>query len=297
MSELYKISLVTQKDTAQKIVKLLDQETCSSDLPMETSAVGYYELPNQDWGVEAYFSQSPDTEKFRDYLQSHLHSRILPKLNLSPVANLDWVTHVQKSLSPVRCGRFVCYGSYDRNNVFINRFGIEINAGQAFGTSHHGTTRGCLKAIDSLAKKYSFKRILDIGTGTGILAIAVSKAWLAQAIVATDLDPLAVEVAKQNCHLNSLFSRIPVLQASGLKHPVIEQTRPFDLIMANILAGPLKRMACKVSKHLRSGGVVILSGILDSQSRRLEAHYRSYGFTLETRIRLEGWTTLILSKS
>ncbi len=297
MSDTYKLSLETEEDLAQKIFQLLDPEISPAKLPFESAAIGYFELLNHEWCVEVYFSGYPDIEQFRSYLQSQLNLATLPKLKLAPVANLDWVSHAQKFLSPVRCGRFVCYGSHDRGSVFINRFAIQINAGQAFGTSHHGTTQGCLNAIDRLAKRYAFKRIVDIGTGTGILAIAASKCWPGITIIATELDPLAVAIAKQNCALNSLRNRILVLQANGLKHPEIQNTEPYHLILANILAGPLKRMAGDISKHLKPGGVAILSGILDSQSSQLEARYRLQGLTLETRICLEGWTTLIMTKS
>ena len=295
MSENYRISLQAEKYTTQKIVDLLDQETSLPDCPVASTAVAFFELPDQNWGLECYVAELPELDQIRNYLLTHIKIDRELQLEIAPVANTDWVAHVQDTMPPVRCGRFVCFGSHDREKIAASRYSIEINAGQAFGTSHHGTTQGCLKAIDRLARKRSFERVLDIGTGTGILAVAASRSWPRATITATELDPVAAKIAARNSRLNRVANSMSVVQANGLSCPYVRQ-RSYDLILANILAAPLKRMGSDIARRLTPGGMAVLSGIVETQFRRLEAHYRQYGFTLETRVCLEGWITLIMSR-
>ena len=195
---------------------------------------------------------------------------------------------------PVRAGRFLVHGRHDRGNVPAGRFTLEIDAGLAFGTAHHATTRGCLIALDRLAKQEHPRSLLDIGTGTGILAIAAARALNAN-VVASDMDPIAVDVAADNARMNGVQSRVSVFEAKGLAHPALRRAKA-DLLFANILLRPLLDLAPAFSRALRPGGLCVLSGLLDRQARQVESRFRSLGFSLDSRILLDGWTTLLLRR-
>jgi ribosomal protein L11 methyltransferase len=194
----------------------------------------------------------------------------------------------------VRAGRFLMHGRHDRGKVTAGRFTFEIDAGLAFGTAHHATTRGCLIALDRLLKRGRPRRVLDIGTGTGILAIAAARA-LGGPVLASDMDPVAVAVAAENASRNGVQSRVLVLKAEGLAHPALRRAKA-DLLFANLLLRPLLKLAPAFARTLRPGGVCVLSGIIERQARQVEARFRALGFRLDSRILLGGWTTLLLRR-
>lgn len=216
-------------------------------------------------------------------------------LSFEHLAAKDWVGASLAGLTPVAAGRFTVHGAHDRSAVAVNRIGIEIEAALAFGTGHHGTTRGCLLALDGILKSPvrhgGDRRILDLGTGSGVLAIAAARA-LRRRVLATDIDPAAVHVARANARLNRVGSLIEIVQANGVTAPSVRQTAPFDLIFANILLGPLRRLAAPVKNLTAPGGRVVLSGLLSAQANAALAAYRP--LALERRIDLDGWTTLVL---
>ena len=197
-------------------------------------------------------------------------------------------------LAPVTAGRFVVYGAHDRARIPFNRIGIEIEAALAFGTGHHGTTRGCLLALDSLCKSRggnTARRILDLGTGSGVLAIAAARA-LRQRVLATDVDGSAVDAARTNACFNHAGSFVEVIKADGVTAREIRGRAPYDLVFANILLRPLQRLATPLIQLTAPSGRVVLSGLLASQANAAIAAYR--GLALERRIDLDGWTTLVL---
>ncbi len=213
---------------------------------------------------------------------------------MARVEDRDWVAQVRAELTPVAAGRFVVFGSHDRDRLPANRIGLEIEAAQAFGTGHHATTQGCLTALDRLARRgLVARRVADIGGGTGVLAMAAAALWPAAAI-AGDIDPLATATARANVAANGLSRRVACVTAAGLRHPRLHAGAPYDLVFANILAGPLRRLAPQLAAHQPRGGVAILSGILARQAAGVAAVYRAWGYLPQDAVRIGDWTTLVL---
>jgi ribosomal protein L11 methyltransferase len=217
-------------------------------------------------------------------------------LAFETVAARDWVAASLAGLSPVTAGRFIVHGAHDRARVPPNRIGIEIEAALAFGTGHHGTTRGCLMALDALAKRRRGLRILDVGTGSGVLAIAAAK-LLRAPIVASDIDPRAVEAARGNARTNRVAPLITTLRAAGTQARAIATRGPYDLIFANILLGPLLHLAVPLVRLSAPGARMVLSGLLPVQANAVLAVARGQAFALERRIVLDGWVTLVLRRN
>lgn len=217
------------------------------------------------------------------------------KIDSEDVPDIDWVTHSLEGLKPVRASRFVVHGSHDRVKRRIGDIAIEIDAGLAFGTGHHGTTSGCLEMIDRVVRQRRPRNALDLGTGSAVLAIALAK--LARTpVLATDIDPVATRVATANVRLNQVTALVETATATGFHHPVFARRAPFDLIVANILARPLMRLAPEMAGHLAPGGLLILSGILDRQRDAVIAAYVGQRFRhVRTFWRL-GWVTLHLKR-
>ena len=241
--------------------------------------------------MEAYFAERPDL----DALAALAGSRAATNFELQEIGEENWVALVQRGLHPVSAGRFLVHGSHDRSQGVGRRYAIEIDAGRAFGTAHHGTTRGCLLAIDRIAKRSQWRRVLDLGTGSGVLAIAAAKASTAH-VLASDIDAVAVAVARENIRQNGGLRAIRTTVAAGVDRAEIRSAAPFDLVVANILAGPLIRLAPRLVTLAASGGHIVLSGLLDTQAREVSATYLRLGLAFETRLSLEGWTTLILRR-
>ena len=209
------------------------------------------------------------------------------------LADEDWVTRSLTALAPVRAGGFVVHGSHDRGVARPGEAAVEIDAARAFGTGHHGTTAGCLVALDRLLKRGTPQRTLDLGTGSGVLAIALARRTR-RPVLATDIDPVAVAIARDNAQLNGVRSLVAVRTATGLGHAAIRAGAPYDLIVANILAGPLRAMAPAIARHLAPGGRVVLSGLLAHQRPGVLAAYRHQGLRHEWTVRRGDWATLTL---
>ena len=210
------------------------------------------------------------------------------------LADEDWVTRSLTALAPVRAGGFVVHGSHDRGVARTGETAVEIDAARAFGTGHHGTTAGCLVALDRLLRRGTPRRVLDLGTGSGVLAIAVARRARVP-VLATDIDPVAVAIARDNARLNGVGSLVRATVARGLAHRSIRAGAPYDLIVANILAGPLRAMAPAIARHLAPGGRVVLSGLLEHQRAGVVAACRAQGLRLEATLLRERWATLTLA--
>jgi ribosomal protein L11 methyltransferase len=240
------------------------------------------------WRIDAY----PTTDEEAAGLADHL-ARYDLRVAKETLADADWLAMALSGLPPVRAGRFFIFGVHDRGRVPPNAVNLRIEAGAAFGTGHHGTTVGCLIAYDRLLKATRYPRVLDVGTGTGVLAIAADRTGSA-VTVGTDIDPVSVRIARENAQVNHAASRF--VCANGLGNALVRAHAPYDLVFANILARPLVGLAQDIRGALRPGGTVILSGLLRSQARMVLAAYRSRGFRLERRIGRDAWATLVLRR-
>ncbi|MCZ7658007.1 MAG: 50S ribosomal protein L11 methyltransferase [Xanthobacteraceae bacterium] len=268
-------------------------DAIAEGFPAGEVAVAAFETAGGGWSMEAYFSDPPDEPVLRALVAGIAGARAGAALVFAEVAAEDWVARSLAGLAPVVAGRFVVHGAHDRARIRPNQQGIEIEAALAFGTGHHGTTRGCLLALDRLAKRRGFRRVLDVGTGTGVLAIGAYRAFR-RPVLASDIDGRAVEIARANARLNR--AAVAVVHAGGLGVRRIRAGAPFDLVFANILLGPLTRLARPLRGLLAPGARVVLSGLLTAHAAAALAAYRSQGLALEDRITLEGWTTLILRR-
>lgn len=236
------------------------------------------------------FDDVPDEAALRGFIQDRVPDA--PALTYGPLPEEDWVAKSLEGLQPITAGRFVVHGSHDAEKIPAGKIPLLIEAGQAFGTGHHGTTEGCLTALSIIANDERPTRILDLGTGTGILAIGAAKLWRTP-IWATDIDRDSVAVAKENAALNGAAPHIRCLTAAGLNHPDIRRAGPFDLIVANILAGPLRRLAPEIAGALAPGGLLVLSGILQDQANRVDATYRALHIHSHLRMAFGEWVTLV----
>lgn len=245
------------------------------------------------WRVEVFFDEVASGRDLAAEL-TPLLAGPPPQFTAELVPDLNWVAISQAALPPVHAGRFTIHGSHDRGRVARGPNTILIDAGEAFGTAHHATTLGCLLAIDRLTRSRSFGSVLDLGCGSGVLAIATAKAMPGARIMAADMDPQSVKVATGNARLNGVTRHIGLVTAAGVANPRLRRAAPFDLLIANILAGPLIRLAPALARSVKAGGTLVLSGILIPQAAEVIATYRSHGFTLQRHDRLTGWSTLTL---
>jgi ribosomal protein L11 methyltransferase len=274
--------------TAKNVVDLLTESFFEGQ-----AAIAAFERPDGIWDVTVHFAEEPDQASIRDLVGLAAGDDVAQAIAFDTVEAKDWVKATLEDLVPVPAGRFVVHGQHDRARVPRNKLGIEIEAALAFGTGHHGTTRGCLLLLDHVLKKYYPRRVLDLGTGTGVLAIAAAKA-LHRAVLASDIDPASVRVARDNARLNGTGDWVQVIQATGFEAPQFAQRGPFDLVLANILANPLRQLAGPMARHLAPSALVILSGLLTPQAAGVVAAYRARGLVPLRHLRIDGWSSLLL---
>jgi len=257
------------------------------------AAIAAFEGPGGRWDVTVHFAVAPDQALVRQLVANAAGEEAAKTIVFDTVEAKDWVKATLEDLVPVPAGRFVVHGHHDRARVPSNKIGIEIEAALAFGTGHHGTTRGCLLLLDHVLKAYRPRRVLDLGTGTGVLAIAAAKA-LQENVLASDIDPLSVRVAQENARLNEAGHLVQAIPATGFSAPQFAQAGPFDLVLANILANPLRQLATPMARHLAPSALVILSGLLTPQAASVISGYRARGLVPVRHLRIEGWSSLLL---
>lgn len=252
--------------------------------------------PEGGWRLDAYYRATPALASIVTAARSVLPSLSQADLVLTPVPDENWVAVSQAALPPVAAGPFLVHGSHDRAVARGKRYAIEIEAGEAFGTAHHASTRGCLLAFDRLARRHSFRHVLDLGCGSGVLAIAAAKRCRAGTVIATDIDAIAIEVARDNVRLNGVANQLRLAVATDVDHPLLRGHSRFELIFANILAEPLIALAPRLSRLVAPGRFVILSGLLNSEARSVRAAYTAVGLAADHAISLNGWTVLTLRR-
>ena len=258
-------------------------------------AVSAFERGKGIMEITAHYAEPPPREAVLALLRQAARGQKFEALRIEPVLERNWVAEAEALRGKVRAGRFLVHGSHDRSKVARNSRTLEIDAGLAFGTAHHATTRGCLLGLDRILKRRRPKAVLDIGTGTGILAIAAAKVANVTAI-ASDIDPVAVATARDNASRNGVAAQVQVIEAAGLDHPALRESKA-DLLFANILMTPLLQLAPNFAEVVVPGGVCILSGLLAAQAPQVEAQYRAHGFKLDSRILIGGWATLVMIRA
>jgi len=252
-----------------------------------------FEDDSGQWQLAIHFRDAPDQEAVCAQVALVAGDPAAKALRFETVADADWVAQSLADLPPVRAGRFVVHGAHERARIPSNAIAIEIEAALAFGTGHHGSTRGCLLALDALAKRGRVGCVLDIGTGSGVLAIAAAKVFRTR-VTASDIDPVAVHATRANARLNRVAPKVTFVHAAGANARAITARAPYDLIFANILLGPIMRLALPLTRLTAPGAYVVLSGLLPAQANAVLAITRAQGLALARRITLEGWVTLVL---
>ena len=282
--------LACDEPTARRLAGVLGET-----LDAEDTVCSAFEGDGGQWQVAVHFRHAPDRDALRTLVAQIAGDTAAAALCFEPVAAIDWVAASLAGLTPVDAGRFVVHGAHDRARIKPNVVGIEIEAALAFGSGHHGTTRGCLMAIDDMAKRERAHGVLDLGTGSGVLAIAAAKVFRGR-VTAVDIDPLAVVTAKANARANRAGG-ISFARANGCGVRFVCARAPYDLILANILLAPLVRMAAPLARLAAPGGRVVLSGLLPSHANAVLAIYRAQGLALERRRLIDGWVTLVLRRA
>ena len=280
------LTTLTGKSQAEALGEALER------LTPEPTGVGVFEVEDGSglWEVGGYFLEQPDTAGLA--LLATLHDAAA--FVVSEVPDVDWVAKVRRELAPVEAGQFFVYGAHDADQVPEGKIALLIEAAMAFGTGHHGTTLGCLRALDRLDQaSVTGQNVADIGCGTAVLAMAAARIWPNPAW-ASDIDQVAVDVAEANVAANNLQGRVKCVEAAGFDAPELHDAAPFDLVFANILKGPLVALSPDMASHVSDGAHVILSGILNEQADEVIAVYAQNGFNLIHREEIVEWTTLTL---
>jgi ribosomal protein L11 methyltransferase len=257
-------------------------------------AVGLFERGHDRFEVFAHYEAAPRREALLTLIAEAAGGAGIGPLEIEALPPADWVSLSQGKRGKVAAGRFIVHGSHDRGQARHRLLAIEIDAGQAFGTAHHASTRGCLLALDDALKRRAPRQVVDIGTGTGVLAIAAAKA-LKRNVIASDNDKVAAATAADNARKNGVGSHLTVVTADGFGHPRLRRAKA-DLLFANLLERALYALAPQLRRHVEPGGIAVLSGLTETQARAIEARTRAQGFVLKKRIILEGWTTLVIAR-
>jgi ribosomal protein L11 methyltransferase len=285
------LKLATDKKRATRIVDLFS-ETFD---PAETAAAAFEREDLGDWLVEIFFAEEPDAETVRDLIEVATDRETAARMTIEELVERDWIETSLAGLPPVRAGRFVIHGSHDRKAVRSHEIGIEIEAALAFGTGHHGTTLGCLRLLNGVLRKRRPRHVLDVGTGTGVLAIAASLA-IHTRVSAGDIDPIATETARNNALANRAGRYLRPVTAKGLSHPALRGRRRYDLIFANILKRPLMGLAPSIAASATPDATLILSGLLAPDVAGVLSAYGAQKFQLRRRVDIEGWAALEMSR-
>ncbi len=282
---------IGDEQTARRVVDLLNES-----LDEGQAATAAFERPDGRWDISVHFAEPPDEASIRELVGVAAGDEVAQHITFDTVEAKDWVAASLEDLVPVPAGRFIVHGRHDRARVPPNKLGIEIEAALAFGTGHHGTTRGCLLLLDQVLRAHFPRRVLDLGTGTGVLAIAAAKV-LHRRVLASDIDPVSVRVARDNARLNGVGNLVEAFCATGFSAPHFAIRGPFDLVLANILANPLRQMATPMAAHLAPSALVILSGLLPHQAQGVIAAYRARGLILRRHLQIAGWSSLLMQRS
>jgi ribosomal protein L11 methyltransferase len=287
------VTFVVSIDAAEGPARLI-ADRLGETVDTESMSISLFETDAGHWRVCVHCAGGEAAARVRTLVAAAAGASPAA-IAVDPLARQDWVAASLAGLTPVRAGRFFVHGAHDRTKTPVNAVAIELEAALAFGTGHHGTTRGCLLALDRLMKARRPRRILDVGTGTAVLAIAAAKA-LRRPVLASDIDPQAVRIARANARANGVGGLVEVLRADGPGGRRFGERGPYDLILANILLGPLQRLSLPIARLAARGGRVVLSGLLPGHANAALSAYRRQGLHLERRIALEGWTTLVLTR-
>lgn len=299
-AESWKVTLPCTKAEAEAMQGEIAQFALLDSPPVLMTSEADPAQPDR-WRLDAYFDSEPSPDTLR-MLAALVPSAAGTEPSIEALAGEDWVTLSQQGLEPIRAGRFFVHTPAHRDSVPPGAIALEIDAGRAFGTGQHETTTGCLMALDRLKQTgTSVGNLIDVGTGTGLLAFAALKLWPAARIAASDIDPISIEVTEENAGINAIplgraRGQIELAVAPGLDHPRLQARAPYDLIIANILAGPLIEMAPALAEALESGGRLILAGLLDHQADKVAAAYRRQGMMASFRIVRGDWPTLVMRK-
>ena len=286
---LHKLRIETSDlDAADIVAGILEGAAITPAL-----AVTLFELRPPAFVVEAYYDAAPSLEVIERLLAGQQGTGVSPP-TFEAVADSNWVALSQAALPPIRAGSFVVHGSHDRKRYAMRRLAIEIEAGEAFGTGHNATTALCLEALDALVRRRRFARVLDLGCGSGLLGIAAARALPAARVLASDNDAIATAIARENVRLNRVAQHVRFVTAAGFDHALLRQPRAFDVVLANILPGPLIALAPAMRRAIDHSGIAILSGLLDHQVRDVAAAYRAQGFSMLRRTQSAGWAALTL---
>jgi ribosomal protein L11 methyltransferase len=283
------LTTLAGEDAAQSLAAAMER------MEPEPTGVGVFEIEDGSglWEVGGYFLEPPD-QVILEVLATAFGAK---PFALSELPEIDWVAKVRRELAPVEAGRFFVFGSHDADKVPEGRVPLQIEATVAFGTGHHGTTLGCLKAFDRLLSAgVRPAKVADIGCGTAVLAMAAAATLPEAQVIASDIDRVAVDVAEANVAINGLMGRVECLEAAGLDHARIVAAGPYDLIFANILKGPLIELAPAIATHLATGGRAVLSGLLAVQADSVTAAYVASGLSLDNREDIGEWSTLVLQR-
>lgn len=255
------------------------------------------EAPAAGWTVEAYLEAPPDPGPMAAAVALAAAAAKIdePEVACAPLAATDWLKDSLDTFQPVRAGRFFVYPSHYTEAIPTGAIGIRIDAATAFGSGEHGSTGGCLWAMDAMDASVRPRRVLDLGCGSGILSIAAAKRWRVP-VVAADIDPEAIRVSRENFVENSVARLVTAIESNGRRHRLLLESAPYDLILANILARPLIGLAPALRRYCAPGGLVVLSGLLAEQGPQVLGAYRQFGFEPRNRILVDGWATLVLSR-